>query len=295
MASVQSTPKTGSVSASTKSDPSLTVEVITYDTYKSAAKCLLNAFVDDTLDKYLFNHIKDHRQRHKAELALYEAYLYSHILRGGLCLGTRKNSTSSSSSSSSDASDSEVSDFSCVSIWAPPDLIIEDGYLTLIRSGYLRVAWLSGFEGFKKIFTQLFNVLSNTKDRVLGDDNKYTWSLIYIGTDVDSRGKGYAKHLINYMFKHYIDNNNYLTYLESSATSNIPIYKKFGFEHITDVYVYNHNSDLSLERINNTNSKVINGKLGVNYGRLDIMVRGSNKGKTPWKKGEIFKIHNDTN
>lgn len=71
------------------------------------------------------------------------------------------------------------------------------------------------------------------------------------------------RKMFNHTFEKYIDPINSITYLESSAIRNLPIYERFGFRAVTDIYL----GDKEDPQGDNA--------------RMDVMVRGP-KGET-WK------------
>lgn len=76
----------------------------------------------------------------------------------------------------------------------PPASSMDDCVLAPIK---LKV---SG-EGKERFFNEFLPLLHRTKHEVLGKHDNNSWYLVYIGTKVGSRGKGYAKTLIEYTTK----------------------------------------------------------------------------------------------
>lgn len=66
----------------------------------------------------------------------------------------------------------------------------------MFRSGMLGFNWKLPKEGRKRFFDEFMPLLHDTKHEVLGNDEERSWYLVYIGTKAGSRGKGYAKALI---------------------------------------------------------------------------------------------------
>jgi ribosomal protein S18 acetylase RimI-like enzyme len=56
--------------------------------------------------------------------------------------------------------------------------------------------WKLSKEGKKRFFDEFMPLLHDTKHEVLSKDEERSWYLVYIGTKAGSRGKGYAKALI---------------------------------------------------------------------------------------------------
>ena len=79
----------------------------------------------------------------------------------------------------------------------PPGENLDD-FCTMLWSGMLSLNWKLSKEGKKRFFTEFLPLLHDTKLEVLGKDDDNSWYLVYIGTKPGSRGKGYAKALIEY-------------------------------------------------------------------------------------------------
>lgn len=74
-----------------------------------------------------------------------------------------------------------------------------DDKLTMFRSKMWmlnRKLSVEGQDRFKKEFLPL---LHRTKEEVLGNLDNDSWYLVYIGTKPESRGKGYARRLIEHV------------------------------------------------------------------------------------------------
>ena len=71
-----------------------------------------------------------------------------------------------------------------------------DNFCTMFRSGMWSFHWKLSKEGRKRFFDEFMPLLHNTKHEVLGKEEAKSWYLVYIGTRPGSRGKGYAKALI---------------------------------------------------------------------------------------------------
>ena len=82
----------------------------------------------------------------------------------------------------------------------PPGENIDD-FCTLLRSGLYTLSWKLSKEGKKRFFKEFLPLLHDTKHEVLGKDDDNSWYLVYIGTKTNSRGKGYAKALIEHTTK----------------------------------------------------------------------------------------------
>lgn len=195
------------------------VRILTTSDTKRAARTLLKAFRGDRVNDYLSHHLRDQPEmKERVDIALYEAYVYSHVLKG-LVVGVD--------------GDSEEC-FETVLLWAVPFVDVEDT-VTMARSGYLRFSWLTGAEGRQRVFNELFPLLHNTQHEIVGDVPTYT--LVYVGSTPEAQGKGNLRAMFEFMFEEYIDRDQALAYLESSAMTNIPIYERFGFKQVRDIYL----------------------------------------------------------
>lgn len=82
----------------------------------------------------------------------------------------------------------------------PPGKNMDD-FCTMLRSGMLGLNFRMSKEGKKRFFNEFMPLLHNTKHEILGKDDDNSWYLVYIGTKAASRGKGYAKALIEHRTK----------------------------------------------------------------------------------------------
>lgn len=227
------------------------IRILNISDCEKAAKCLLQAFRNDDLAKLLVNHINDEQHRKYCELMLYEAYIKQHIL-AGLVLGINETD----------------SDFETVAIWSVPDSIQRglESFSTLMRAGYGKVWELYGEEGRFKVFDGMLPLLHDTCERILSTDDRFKgknlFTLVYLGSTDLARGKGNVRKMFDYMFENFIDVcPNNLSYLESSAVSNIPIYERFGFHFYEDIMLGN---------------KQEGSKAGDDYAIMNVMIRGTN-------------------
>ena len=76
-----------------------------------------------------------------------------------------------------------------------------DNFCTMLRSGMFGVYWKLSREGRKRFFDEFLPLLHTTKHEVLSKEDANSWYLVYIGTRPKSRGKGYAKALIEHTTK----------------------------------------------------------------------------------------------
>ncbi|KAL8861701.1 MAG: hypothetical protein Q9178_001902 [Gyalolechia marmorata] len=84
-------------------------------------------------------------------------------------------------------------------------------------------------EGQHRFQKEFLPLLHQTKEEVLESLDNESWYLVYIGTKPASRGKGYARKLIEHVTKQ-ADDQGRVCYLESSNEANPAIYRKYGFE-----------------------------------------------------------------
>jgi len=82
----------------------------------------------------------------------------------------------------------------------PPGKNMDD-WCTMLWSGMIALNWKLSKEGRKRLFNEFIPLLHDTKTEVLGKDNENSWYLVYIGTKTASRGRGYAKALIEHTTK----------------------------------------------------------------------------------------------
>lgn len=222
------------------------VELLTYKDAKKAARTLYAAFDDDDVARYVSRHLEhDPVKRREVDLQLYEAYIVSHMMKG-LVFGIKGDNHEESDT------------FETVSLWVKPDSGSMDDYLTLIRSGFAKLAWNTGSEGRRRVFGVLFGVLHDEFDRITEIDPKNQdkiWTLVYLGSAPSARGKGNVRNMFEHVFQQYIDPSDGLTYLESSSVNNFPIYEKFGFRAVKDIWL----GDLE-DPVDNA--------------RMDVMIRG---------------------
>jgi len=118
-------------------------------------------------------------------------------------------------------------DYDGVALWMPPGINMDDT-LTLLRSGMWRLYYQLSSEGRTRFFNEFMPLLHDTKQDILGHRDDDSYYLVYLGTKPSARGKGYAKKLIQHMTS-VADQEGCATYLESSASSNVAYYQKFGF------------------------------------------------------------------
>lgn len=223
-----------------------------------AAKTLLASFKTDALARLLVAHIETQAEKDRCETLLYEAYLRQHILKG-LCFGINETDRG----------------FETVAIWSTPTSVHDglDSFGVLMESGYNKVWDLFGEIGREKVFYGMLPLLHDSCERILTNDsrfrNKGVWTLVYLGSTVEARGKGNVRKMFDYMYTKYIDaSDNNIAYLESSSPSNIPIYERFGFRFYEDIVLGDSTSKDAIE--------------GEDFAVMNVMIRGP-KGRD-WTK-----------
>lgn len=105
-----------------------------------------------------------------------------------------------------------------------------DDFCTMMWSGMFGLSWKLSNEGKKRFFSEFLPLLHDTKHEVLGRDDNNSWYLVYIGTKPASRGKGYARALIERTTKqvgsHFRQSR---TGDKAIPTSNIPSFATTDF------------------------------------------------------------------
>lgn len=235
---------------SKSADKYKSIRKLTVKDTQKAAKTLLEAFRDDALAKLLVSHLPNETIRDYCELKLYEAYVNQHILTG-LVLGINEN----------------AENFDTVAIWALPDSIDKglESFSTLMRSGYDQVWSTIGEEGRSKVFDGMLPLLHDSCEKVMTTDSRFigknVYTLVYLGSTLNARGKGYVTLMFDYMFNNFIDkDSDNIAYLESSSATNIPIYERYGFYFYKDIMLGTKGPD-SIE--------------GKHYAMMNIMIRGA--------------------
>jgi len=187
------------------------IRVVPPHEYQKAAACLAEAFRDDHVVRYAIDtpdraHWSE-EERYELHKQSMEYVTYAHCLKG---LVTTVGP-----------------DYDAVALWMPPGKNIDD-LLTICRSGMWRLNFKLSKEGKERFFKEFLPLLATTKAEVLGDRDDHSWYLNYIGTKVGSRGKGYARKLIEHVSA-VADQAGQPCYLESSHDINVKIYGKMGF------------------------------------------------------------------
>lgn len=205
------------------------VRILTLADYKEAALSLAEAFKDDHSSQY-FTHTPDRahwteQQRWELHVKVMEYITYAHLLKGlVVCAGPN---------------------YDCVALWMPPGENMDD-YATILRSGMWRLHYQLSAEGRKRFFSEFLPLLGATKAQILGARDLDSWYLVYIGTRPGSRGKGYARQVIEYVTDR-ADEQGRACYLESSHEVNVLIYGKLGFEVKKKVYLQREVEEIGLD------------------------------------------------
>lgn len=230
---VESLPSISQASSSTSASTNLAanhqVRVLHKSEYKQAALCLAEAFKDDDVVMY-FVRTGDRKKftaddEWKLHLHIMECLVYAHCI-SGLATVIGPN-------------------YDCVALWMPPRKNMDD-FCTMLWSGMYGLNWKLSREGKKRFFDEFVPLMHDTKHRVLGPDDDNSWYLVYIGTRPGSRGKGYAKSLIEYTTKQ-ADVENRTSYLECSNTLNLKLYGRLGFRMVEKISLLRGEKPIELD------------------------------------------------
>ena len=108
----------------------------------------------------------------------------------------------------------------------PPKKNMDD-FCTKLWSGMYALNWKLSKEGKKRFFDEFLPLLHNAKHHVLGKEDDNSWYLVYIGTRPGSRGKGYARRLIEYTTKQVGTTQPFQSKPNSNIQHfNIPFFRK---------------------------------------------------------------------
>jgi GNAT superfamily N-acetyltransferase len=172
---------TASRIASTTS-PSSHIRIVPPSEYKVAAACLAEAFADDYVVRYPIDTpdrvdwTEDERfNLHRQAL---EYITYAHCVKG---LVTTIGD-----------------DYGCVALWMPPGRNMDD-WFTILRSGIWRLKFQLSAEGKRRFFEEFLPLLHRTKEEIMGERDAECWYLVYLGTKRASRGKGFARKLVEHI------------------------------------------------------------------------------------------------
>ncbi|KAF2838920.1 hypothetical protein M501DRAFT_934726 [Patellaria atrata CBS 101060] len=205
------------------------IRVVGLNEYKEAARSLAEAFaVDDTCRYFLDTPDRAHwteQQKWELHVAILEYITYSHILKG-LVTTVGPN-------------------YGAVALWMPPNTTNDD-WLTLLRSGLWRLQYKLSAEGKKRFFQEFLPLLHDTKHAALGAREDDAWYLVYIGTRPQSRGRGYARKLIEQITAQ-ADKEGRPCYLESSNAINPKIYRKMGFQEVRRIHLQRAERNICLD------------------------------------------------
>jgi hypothetical protein len=158
------------------------IRIVPPSEYKAAARCLAEAFAKDHVIRYPVDtpdraHWTEAKRFDLHRQAL-EYITYAHCVKG-LVTTVGK-------------------DYGCVALWMPPGKNMDD-WFTILRSGMWRLNFQLSSEGKKRFFDEFLPLMHNTKAEVMGDRDADCWYLVYIGTQTASRGKGYARKLVEHI------------------------------------------------------------------------------------------------
>ena len=176
--------KSSPVSKIIRTNAASEVRVLKRTEYKEAAATLAEAFRDDHVIRYPIDTPDrenwSEEQRFNLHRQAFEYITYAHCLKG-LVLSIGEG-------------------HGCVALWMPPGKNMDD-WLTILRSGMWRLSYQLSAEGRKRFFEEFLPLLGNTKAEVLVERDDESWYLVYIGTKEESRGKGYARKLVDHVTK----------------------------------------------------------------------------------------------
>ena len=160
------------------------IRIVEPSKYKEAAASLAEAFREDHAVRYAIDtpdraHWTE-EERFNLHRQAFEYITYAHCLNG---LVTTIGES-----------------YGCVALWMPPGKNMDD-WFTIFRSGMWRLKFQLSTEGNKRFFEEFLPLLHKTKEEVMADRDDASWYLVYIGTRPESRGKGYARKLIEHVTK----------------------------------------------------------------------------------------------
>ncbi|KAF1989119.1 hypothetical protein K402DRAFT_402304 [Aulographum hederae CBS 113979] len=195
------------------------VRVVPIEEYKEAAQCLAEAFAVDEVARYFLDtpdrgHWSE-KDKWDLHVSIMEYLTYAHCLKG-LVTTIGPN-------------------YGAVALWMPPGKNMDD-FWTNLRCGMWRLNYKLSSEGKKRYFDEFMPLLHDTKASVMGPRDNDSWYLVYIGTKPSSRGRGYARRLIEDVTE-LADLEGKACYLESSNEVNPQIYAKMGFEYVKRVHL----------------------------------------------------------
>ncbi|KAI9052868.1 hypothetical protein LZ554_003140 [Drepanopeziza brunnea f. sp. 'monogermtubi'] len=193
------------------------VRVVGIAEYEQAAKCLAEAFAVDEVARYFID-----TPDMNAYSEEFKYNLHCDILRYITAAHCYKGIVTTIGP-----------DYDAVALWMPPGNNMDDLW-TILRSGMWRLWYKLSSEGKKRFYDEFLPLLHDTKHAVMGDRDDDSYYLVYLGSKPSARGKGYARKLIEHMMV-IADGENRATYLESSAASNLPYYRRYGFVHHSDI------------------------------------------------------------
>ncbi len=76
-----------------------------------------------------------------------------------------------------------------------------DDLWTILRSGMWRLYYKLSAEGKKRFYNEFLPLLHDTKHNIMGERDDDSYYLVYLGSKLSARGKGYARTLIEHMTK----------------------------------------------------------------------------------------------
>nr|POF17838.1 putative n-acetyltransferase [Quercus suber] len=121
----------------------------------------------------------------------------------------------------------EADGWKCAAVWMPPGARV-DNPLTIVQAGFVGCVLKMGPGGAKRMLLDFQSQSDACKKKALKGRKKYNY-LFFIGTDPDSRGRGYARNLIRAHQKPSPDGETLPIWLESTTEHSRDIYASCGF------------------------------------------------------------------
>ncbi|KAL8665946.1 MAG: hypothetical protein Q9202_001882 [Teloschistes flavicans] len=211
------------------SPPTYEPRILRRDEVDAAAESLAHAFAKDDVAMYFVETQETQKwtaeRRWELHLSIMRCIVHAHCLQGfALTIGPN---------------------YDGVALWMPPGKNM-DGALTAFRCGLMWLKMTLSKESKIRFHNEFLPLLHRTKQETLGKNDTDSWYLVYIGTKLEGRNKGYARKLIEWGTKQ-ADAEGRLCYLESSNDINPTIYKKMGFETVKKIQLTRGPSPVDLD------------------------------------------------
>ncbi|KAG8527555.1 uncharacterized protein KY384_007707 [Bacidia gigantensis] len=201
-------------------DPTSTVRKLKPSETRHASLCLAEAFIDDDTARY-FTHTPDRASCSDQDQWNLHVFIMEQLVRAHIVCGLA----------------TVIGDnYDSVALWMPPGKTM-DGLKSRMHK-VLRKCDFEGKlseEGMTRFFDDFFPKLHETKHEILGSKcDANSWYLVYVGTKIGSRKRGYARKLIQHTLDK-ADKQKVPCYLESSNEANTKLYNSLGFVHMRDI------------------------------------------------------------